>query len=92
MNYEHLILSIISFLIGALVGYIIRGIVINSGKANDMKTFVLLIVSFAWFASVIVEILNPQYHTNPMIHGLMGSIVGFFYKLDIKPKKNVKNN
>lgn len=92
MNYEQMILPLISFLVGVLIGYIAHGIVSKNGEKNNAKTFILLIVSVAWFASVIVEILNPQYHTSPLIHGLMGSIVGFFYKFDIKPKKNVKNN
>lgn len=87
MNTEHLILSIVSFLVGVLVGYIIRSLMDKSGYNKDMKTLVLLVVSFAWFMSMIVEVLNPAYHTNPMVHGLMGSIVGFFYNFKATPKE-----
>jgi len=87
MTTDKIILSIISFAVGILIGYIIRSSMSRDLNANDNKTLVLLLVSVAWFVSVIVEIVNPVYHTNPMIHGLMGSIVGFFYKFEMKPKK-----
>lgn len=87
MTIEKTILSIISFMVGVLVGYIIRSVMARDLNGNDSKTLVLLLVSVAWFTSVIVEIINPVYHTNPMIHGLMGSIVGFFYKFELKPKQ-----
>ena len=87
MTTDKLVLSIISFAVGVLAGYLIRCIMARDLNANDNKTLVLLLVSVAWFTSVIVEIINPVYHTNPMIHGLMGSIVGFFYKFELKPKQ-----
>jgi len=87
MTTDKIILSIISFSVGVLIGYLIRCYMARDLNASDNKTLVLLLVSVAWFVSVIVEIINPVYHTNPMIHGLMGSIVGFFYKFELKPKQ-----
>lgn len=87
MTTDKIVLSIISFAVGVLIGYLIRSLMRRDLNSDDNKTLVLLLVSVAWFVSVIVEIVNPVYHTNPMIHGLMGSIVGFFYKFDLKPKK-----
>ncbi len=90
MDIQHLILSIISGLVGFLIGYLTRTFMDKTGQNRDMKTVVLLVVSFAWFMSMIVEILNPNYHTNPMVHGLMGSIVGFFYNFKATPKEETK--
>lgn len=90
MNFDQTILPIVSFLVGVLVGWVAHTIVVKNGDKDNAKTFILLVVSVAWFASVIVEILNPEYHTNPLMHGLMGSIVGFFYNFKATPKEDGK--
>jgi hypothetical protein len=59
-------------------------------QSKNARMLVLLVVTAIWAISMVVELLNPAYHTNPMVHGLMGSIVGFFYKFEAK--ENVKNN
>ena len=91
MNLEHFIISIVSAIIGFTIGFFARDFLDKTGKGGkDAKTLVLVVVTVAWFTSVVVEILNPNYHTSPMIHGLMGSIVGFFYKFEVKPKQGGK--
>lgn len=86
LNMSQIITAIISYLLGILTGYVIRGCIKDDLMTKNAKTIVLLVVSIMWTLSVAVEILNPQYKTNPLIHGLMGSIVGFFYKFTPKEK------
>lgn len=52
-------------------------------KTINLANFVLIIVTVIWATSVVVDITSPTYTTSPLIHGLMGAIVGFFYR----PKK-----
>ena len=85
MPITQIITALVSYLLGVLTGYLIRNALKESINPNNAKTIVLLVVSIMWTLSVAVEIINPVYKTNPLIHGLMGSIVGFFYKFE--PKK-----
>lgn len=85
MDITRIFVSIIAYAAGIVTGYILHGMVAKESSARDYKTVVLLVVTVVWTISMLVEIANPAYHTNPMVHGLMGSIVGFFYKFE--PKK-----
>jgi uncharacterized membrane protein len=74
---------------GFLIGYIVRGMVdkTNLGEKN-YANYVLVIVSTVWALSMFIDIISPAYETSPLVHGLMGAIVGFFYK--IKPREEGK--
>lgn len=77
--------TIISFIVGLLTGYFGRGAVDqikerDKRNLNNANTFVLVIVTVVWALSVFVDIISPTYETSPLIHGLMGAIVGFFFK------------
>jgi hypothetical protein len=78
--------ALVSFTTGILIGYAGRGIIEKQIKKEeiDYRNFVLIIVSLAWFTSVVYEIINPEFQTNPLVHGLMGGVVGFFFKLSKK--------
>lgn len=73
---------LISFAIGAVFGYYLRGAFDRnlSKPVQDYRNVVLIAVTFIWVLSVVFEILNPVYKTNPLIHGLLGGIVAFFFK------------
>lgn len=74
--------------IGITAGYFIRGVLDKKiTNENSARTFVLIVVTIAWVVSSIADILIVDYSTNPLLHGLMGAIVGFFYK----PKDFIKN-
>jgi len=90
MDTTRLIIGIVSYLLGILTGIIIKSLIGNKITPKNDKWIVLLVVTSVWAASMIMELINPTYHTNPMVHGLMGSIVGFFYKFEAKPKEDVK--
>lgn len=75
-----LIVGIVSYAAGILTGYYFHGILgekIDRGNGNSL---VLTVVTVMWALSLFVELLNPEYHTSPLVHGLMGAIVGYFYK------------
>ncbi|GEM_PF-2478565 len=90
---------LIAFSIGVVVGR-------YSHKWTDIKDFdggdiVLLAVVLIWFFSRIVAMFDRTYVSSPYIDGLMGLIVGFFYKkgkvislpkIPTKENKNEKTN
>jgi len=85
MEITNIILSIISFSLGFISGLIVSSYFKKHLDQDRYKNIVLIVIVVMWATSVAVEIVNPEYKTNPLIHGLMGSIVGFFYKFE--PKK-----
>lgn len=85
MNTQTIITALISYILGFVSGGIVSIYLKKQIKDVSYKNVVLVIVSVMWTLSVAVELINPNYNTSPMIHGLMGSIVGFFYKFE--PKK-----
>lgn len=75
------IVSFASFVAGIVLGWFSRGFIDKNIKNKDSgNTLVLIIVSLVWMTSVLVDIVSPTYETSPLLHGLMGAIVGFFYK------------
>lgn len=85
MTTESVLVAIISYVLGLFSGIAASYYLRENIKAVDYKNVVLIVVSIMWTLSVAVEIVNPNYNTSPLIHGLMGSIVGFFYRFE--PKK-----
>jgi len=80
-----ILIAIISYMLGIMSGIFISTMFKDRKYQANYKNVVLIVVSVMWTISVAYEIINPTYHTSPLIHGLMGSIVGFFYKFE--PKK-----
>lgn len=86
MNTSTILTAIISYVLGFVSGGLVSVYLRLKIKDISYKNVVLIIVSVMWTLSVAVELVNPNYNTSPMVHGLMGSIVGFFYKFE--PKKD----
>lgn len=74
-----LIIGLLSFVAGFITGFVFRGIKDKRGD-TDNNSIVLMIVTVIWALSMLVDIISPEYETSPLVHGLMGAIVGFFYK------------
>lgn len=72
------IIAIVFYVAGILTGFFARTLLRDRKLEGNM--LVLVVVSIIWSLSMIVELVNPAYKTNPLVHGLMGAIVGFFYK------------
>lgn len=80
---DNLILACVSFVAGGLAGFFGRGFfdkMQDKGKADQANTFVLVVVTIIWATSVLIDIASPTYETSPLVHGLMGGIVGFFFR------------
>jgi len=75
-------ISLVSFVLGWAIGFFMRGYLDKKGNKTifDYRVIVLMMVTLVWFISVMYEIFNPAYHTSPLVHGLMGGIVGFLFK------------
>lgn len=86
ITLTNIIIAVISYVLGFAGGFIVSSYFKKNIKDVSYKYIVLLVVSIMWTLSVAVELVNPNYNTSPMVHGLMGSIVGFFYKFE--PKKD----
>lgn len=81
------LLALVSFGTGFLGGYLFHAF-IDKHKESSNSGMVLVVVTLVWAMSVIVDILSPQYETSPLLHGLMGAIVGFYYKNNIPKYDN----
>lgn len=75
-----LVIGIVTFGAGSLFGFFLRGYTDPKIKDKSPNNLVLVAVTFVWVVSVLVDIVNVEYETPVMLHGLMGAIVGFFYK------------
>ncbi len=73
------IIAIIAYGLGFLSGYLVRGM-LQKFNTEDSSHLILIVVSVIWAISVIVDIANPAYDTPTLLHGLMGAIVGYYYK------------
>jgi len=82
MDIQALIPSVIAFVVGGFVGFFGRGLFdkSNMNKGNTANMFVLIVVTVIWAISVLIDIASSTYETSHLIHALMGTIVGFFFK------------
>ena len=71
------------FILGLIVGYILRGLTCKMDRTNE-ATLIMLTVTVVWSISVIVDMLSTEYETPMLVHGIMGGIVGYFFKFKIE--------
>lgn len=73
------VLISVSFVSGILVGYVLRGML--DGKMQSKPSdFVLVIVLTIWAITRLVDLISPDITTPLALDGLVGAIVGFFYR------------
>ena len=80
---NNVIIGIVSYAAGGLSGYFAARYFkpLQEQKNSDM---VLVVVTVMWALSMVIDIISPTYETSPLVHGLMGAIVGFFYRPQLK--------
>lgn len=82
MEYDRIAIGIIFFILGNVTGFFLHKFVfkdvLNIDK-EDRINFLIFAVTSIWVISVLVDILSTSYETSPLIHGIMGAIVGFFF-------------
>lgn len=96
---ETSILGLTYFIIGFIIGFFFR--IVFDSLRHHVKTRVEImtkgegrmaiatIVVIIWCVTIIAEIVNSSYKVNPLIHGIMGTVVGYFFL--IKDGDNGKN-
>lgn len=85
-----IIVGFVTYGLGIFTGYLLRGFIDSGIKDRSPNTMVLFAVTVVWVISMFVDILSPSYETPTLVHGLMGAIVGFFYKPFDRSKDNEK--
>lgn len=84
-----IIVSVVSGGVGFIAGFLTKSLMVKKLDDKYSQTFVLIAVTVMWVISVAVDVVSPEYQTSPLVHGLMGAIVGFYYKPTIlKGEKN----
>jgi len=78
---NELIIGILAYLSGLLTGIFAGRFFYNKQDSKALNSnLVLFVVTAVWAVSMIVDIATPSYETPVAVHGLMGAIVGFFYR------------
>lgn len=78
---RYLIITILAFSLGGFFGWFIRGVLDKKQSTPSSESaFIVSVVVSIWAISVLVDIIDPGYDTSPLLHGIMGAIVGFFFK------------
>lgn len=76
-----ILVSITLFLIGILIGWLYsRDSEITAH--SKLKIIVALVVTLGWISATAAGILLTTYTVSPMLHALMGAIVGYFFTED----------
>lgn len=78
---QYIIVGSISFLLGFFTSYFILRI---KGELLDIKSLVALTVLIVFLTGMFVEFVNPSYKLPLGVMGLMGAVVGAYYKDLIK--------
>lgn len=80
---DYIVVSVVSGLVGFVLGYVTKSYLNKQNRDLDKNMIVLIAVTSIWTLSMIVDISSSTYETSPLLHGLMGVIVGFFFKPSI---------
>lgn len=78
---ENIIIAVISYIAGLISGIFAGRLFFRENvKKNLNSDLVLLVVTAVWAISMLIDIASPTWETPVAVHGLMGAIVGFFYR------------
>ena len=66
------------FLIGLALGYIYSRQSADSTK-EKMQVVISIVVTVVWVAAMIADIFLTGYTISPMVHAIMGAVVGYFF-------------
>lgn len=75
------------FCIGFAIGYVARGIRDKSNSSIDNEKIIALMIAGTYVISVLAGVFIAGYQTPLGLHGIMGGIIGFYFK----KKGEVKN-
>lgn len=75
------ILALLLVLMGSIVGWVLADSPIVETKSK-LKALVAIAVTAVWIVSTIADIVITGYAMSPLIHALMGGLVGYFFTDD----------
>jgi uncharacterized protein YqgC (DUF456 family) len=73
-----ILVGITVFSIGLLLGWLYTSDS-EETTSNKLQLLVAVVVTLVWVAATISGILIAGYTVSPMLHALMGAIVGYFF-------------
>lgn len=76
-----LLIAIVLFNLGLIVGWVLSNHVDITTEAG-LKTLVAIVITVGWFSATVATIFVASYTMSPLLHALMGAIVGYFFTED----------
>lgn len=76
-----ILISVTLFLIGLLIGWIASK---DSEATTESKvqTMIAIVITLGWISATAAGIFITDYSVSPMLHALMGGLVGYFFTED----------
>lgn len=81
---------IVLFIFGIGVGYLYSTDDEQMDVATIIRMGIAIIVVAMWVAAMAADILMEGYTISPLVHGIMGGIVGYFFASDNEMIKNIR--
>jgi hypothetical protein len=75
------LLAVTLFHVGLLIGWILSSRTEVTTKSK-LKTMVAVVITLGWISATVAGILIASYTVSPLLHALMGAIVGYFFTED----------
>lgn len=76
-----ILVSVTLFLVGLLIGWLYSRDSQVTTKSK-IKLLVAVVVTMGWISATVAGILIASYTVSPLLHALMGAIVGYFFTED----------
>ena len=71
------IIGVVSFVVGAIVGWVVKGKV--DAKQDPTRHICAIIVIVVWAGSVVYDALSATYATPWAVHALTGAVFGWLF-------------
>jgi len=76
-----ILVSVTLFLVGLLTGWLYSKDSMVSTESK-IQLLVAVVVTMGWISATVAGILVASYTVSPLLHALMGAIVGYFFTND----------
>ncbi len=76
-----ILVSITLFFVGLLIGWLYTRDS-TLGTKDKVKWMVAVVITLGWISATTAGIFIAGYTVSPMLHALMGAIVGYFFTED----------
>ena len=75
------LLAVTLFHVGLLIGWMLSN---HTGGTTEskLKTMVAVVITLGWISATVAGILIASYTVSPLLHALMGAVVGYFFTDD----------